>query len=466
MQRPFHILAILFICSVALQSKDIVRPPVESATGDTILVPVRQVETTIAAYLADLKEQGYWNAQIEILTESSDSLHVKALIKQGGVTAIDFVHFKEAIARELPYLQREYFLGQAGITPTDIMRAEGRLRDRGYYLKRLGDVSKDGEGRYHLSYRLVKRPELSIDALAAFNQSAGSDTLAFYGHIYLYVPNLDGNGKSIRLNWKRLKPNSELFFLSYEHPWLFNMPFKADIGFGREVIDGNYQILETRIGVEWTMDWERSMIFQFEDQQSLITYAGSLLNPEWRSSRKQLLGLGYRHGNLDQIAHQGFALRAMLFQELKFEPSSVSRLDVRSEAELSLRSNIFISQRNALSIQNRVNTDEDPSLLKPLGGVGSVRGYEENQIRSLSVASFQHDLYLLIGEQSRLMALADAGLYMKDNAVEVLMGYGVGVQLNSGRGPIRIILATHRGLGLQNSFLHIEYSGGISWIDR
>ena len=81
-------------------------------------------------------------------------------------------------------------------------------------------------------------------------------------------------------------------------------------------------------------------------------------------------------------------------------------------------------------------------------------------------SSFQHDLHLLLGSQSQLLVLLDVGLYHESESIKQLTGYGVGVQLSSGRGPIKLILASHEGLDLRHSFLHIEYSGGLSWIDQ
>ncbi|MEA3288103.1 MAG: hypothetical protein U9Q77_12115, partial [Candidatus Marinimicrobia bacterium] len=75
-------------------------------------------------------------------------------------------------------------------------------------------------------------------------------------------------------------------------------------------------------------------------------------------------------------------------------------------------------------------------------------------------------LHLLLGSQSQLVILLDLGIYYDSKVVRHITGYGVGVQLSTGRGPLKLILAGHEGLGLRNSFLHIEYSGRVSWIDQ
>lgn len=466
MQRLLFIMyaLVLGVTSLSAQSPHI--SLILGASQDTVQVTASQLDSVLNQQLNHYYEQGYWDAQISLSKHDQDSLLLIAQVETGSVTSIENIYFSGNNLRDQWYLNQEYLLGAATINVLKLEQAEHRLLDLGYQLKGERQISKDGQGKYHLKYSIADSPELNIDALAAFNQNSGSDTLAWFGHINLHVPNLDGKGKSISLNWKRLKTNSELFMIAYEHPWLFNNPLKAVFNFGREVVDGNYQIVQGKVGLEWNIDWERSVIFQYEDHQSLITKAGSILNPEWRSTRKQMLGLGYRYSDFDNIAHQGYRFRTSLFQELNFEPSSVSRLDLRLEGELKLFQQLYLSQKTALVIQNQTDVETDPSILMPLGGVNSVRGYEEDFVRSPSVISLQQDLHLPIGNQSQIIALMDFGLYYEAGTLKHLTGYGLGVQLRSGNGPIRITLASHSGVDIRNSFLHIEYSGGNSWIDR
>jgi hemolysin activation/secretion protein len=102
----------------------------------------------------------------------------------------------------------------------------------------------------------------------------------------------------------------------------------------------------------------------------------------------------------------------------------------------------------------------------PLGGVNSVRGYEEAYLRAPNTISMQNTLHYTIGNQSQILAFYDIGLHNTQNSIENIQGYGLGIQLRSGRGPIRLILASHKGIKMSNSFFHLEYSGGIPWIDR
>jgi len=437
------------------------------AVRDTVLIPQAALDQYLQKQLHDLKQQGYWDASFRVDRQGQDTTLLEVIRQRGERPTIWQVEFPGLDDRIAQYLQREYFLGRAGITSSDLNRAEHRLVALGYILKGRRQVTRDRSGEYHVSYGQINSPEISLDALAAFSQAPDADTLAWFGHLNVFIPNLDGRGKSLRFNWQRLKSSSEQFQITYQQPWLFGQPLQGSINYGREVVDGNYQIIQSRIGLDWSIDWDRSLIFDAEQKQSLITYDGQFLNPEWRAVKRQMLGLGYVQTRLQHGEHQGLDLSTALYQEVNLQPNSINRFSLRSELEWPLFAGLYFAQRSSILLQNRVQALTDPSLLEPLGGVNSVRGYAENRFRSPSVASLQHELQVPFGRGSGIFAIFDLGAYTDDRgALTVITGYGAGLQLRSGRGPLRLVIATHPGLALGSSFLHIEYNGGLSWIKR
>ncbi|MCF7807899.1 MAG: BamA/TamA family outer membrane protein [Candidatus Marinimicrobia bacterium] len=432
---------------------------------DTLLVKSDQLDQTIAGFLKDARRSGYWNANVQLIP-TSDPAVVKLIMEQGEAIQLEYIHFEGIEDKESAFLRKELLKNKAYLFPTDIGRSVVVLSNLGYSLREKPIISKDANDTFHLSYLIQNKPSVGIDALAAFNQAAGADTVSFYGHIDISAPNISGAGNAMYLYWKRLNPASESFDISYRHPWIFSTPLALSTGFSREVVEGNYQILVKRFGLEWTVDWDRSLLVHFKDHRSIITYEGGLVNPEWKAIHSQSIGFGYRQNTLDRNVHKGVALNTALFQELNFEASSISHLTVRTELELPLKLFSFVNQRSAVQIQTAGDDIKDPSRRLPIGGINSVRGYSENEYRSRSVASFQNDLVMGFGDQSQIFTLLDVGYYMDEDKLKQLFGYGLGVQLKSGQGPIRIVLATHQGLSIQNSYLHIQYSRSVAWIDR
>jgi len=464
--KMISILMIITILGTGSQAQNITLVMNSDDAIDTLSIQYSQLDSILDARLEAYKGNGNWDASIELVDFDPSSELIIANLKAGEIVSISNIHFAGLSTKDARYLKREYTMGVDTILADKLRHGEARINGIGYKLKNDLKISRDTNDYFHLDYRVQYKPELKAEALASFNQSATADTVAWFGHVNIYVPNFDGKGKSFSLQWRRLRTNSESFALGYGHPWVFDLPLKGVIEFGREVIDGNYQLIRSGMGLDWSLDWERSLIFQYENLQSLITHEGNALNPQWKAHRKQLLGLGYRQTNLNSIAHSGLSLRTTLSQEINFEPSAVRRLTFRSEAELSVNDRLYLSQKTQMVIQNQNIDDSDPSTLEALGGVNSVRGYDENYLRSQSILSLQHDLHLILGGNSHFLVLLDLGLYTESKSLRSLSGYGVGFQLRSGRGPLRLFLASHNGVNVRNSFLHLEYSGGIPWIDR
>lgn len=455
--RILAAISLLFLINLPLQA---------DLPADTLEIAYTELDSKIESFLLAAHSNGHWNARAEVLSLPDSSGKILVVFTHGESVLLKHIHFVGADEKESRFLKREVLRNRGGVSPAELHRTEAVLQALGYVSSGMPQISVDSQRQYHVRYQLQSKPKLRIDALAAFSQNASADTLEFFGHLDLSVPNLDGNGKSIRLNWKRLDRESELLELSYRHPWLFQAPLAVMLGFSREVVEGNFQILNTDLGLEWAMDWDRSLLLTFEDHQSIITFEGRSAHPEWSPLRRQSIGIGYKQAGIDRHRGKGFSLRTTLHQELEFEASSNSRLEARSEFLQGIYRNIAVEQRTAVIIQTNAGAPSDPSLMKPLGGIHTVRGYPEQFLRSSSIAALQHDLNLKLGSTSRIFALVDMGFYGDGNDVKKLTGYGFGAQLGTAQGPIRIIFATHSGLSIQNSFLHIQYSGEVNWIDR
>ncbi|NQT62777.1 MAG: BamA/TamA family outer membrane protein [Candidatus Marinimicrobia bacterium] len=433
---------------------------------DTLQVLHAEIDSILNSRLASISSAGYWDSRIELSQDVEQPNFIMGNIIPGDPSRLSYIHFSGLSDRDSGYLEKEFKMGRPSITTENLQQAKRRLIGLGYQLADMPQLSIDSNAEYHLKYTVINHPELRVQGLASFNRSGTVDTVAWYGQVNVNIPNFDGKGKSFDFAWERLKSNSESFHLGFHYPWLFQLPIEGVFQFGRDVVDGNYQVVQSTVGLEWDIDWERSIHFNYEKNESIITHEGSLLFPEWAADKKRMLGLGYRQTSLNTQTHHGVSLRTTLYQEMNFEPQSISKFKLRSEAEFLLLANFYISQRVDATIQNHTVSLTDPSILMPLGGVNSVRGYEEAYVRAPNTISMQNTLHYTIRNQSQILAFYDFGLHNTENSIENIQGYGLGIQLRSGRGPIRLILASHKGIKMSNSFFHLEYSGGIPWIDR
>ena len=462
MTRPVEILLLhlLLVLSLSAQETYLVMDSGEQRTIHK-LAP-QEVEAFLLQALEQQRKAGYLEASLTLRPTTGDTLQV--FLEQGAQIILSQVHFPRMTPRFESYYRSELLLGQADIAFQDLMPAEQSLRDLGLTRLTSREISRDAGGQYHLAYPESPQPELRIDAMAAFNQASNTDTVAWYGNINLIVPNLGGSGKRIELFWKRLRSNSERFELYYRHPLLFARPLAAEIRFGREVVDGLYQTVTTTGGLNYGISWDQKVSLMYESQATLITREGSELNANWLAGNHRSLGLGYYY-EFRAGAVNSFAIRSSFWHELNFEPNSNSRLELRGEASRHLTGKLTLTQRTLAEVQSHTDPN-DPGARLALGGEGSVRGYEEGHVRSLSIMALQHDLEWRLDSQSRIFGVYDLGFYLEGDKIRQLTGYGLGIQLRSSSAPLRLVIASHAGIGFRHSFIHIEYIGLRKWIDR
>lgn len=465
--RSFQgILFFLLISTAFIKGQEIKVILSSGPHAEMINVQQDQVDSLLQTRLHAAGDQGFWDARIEVDTHGATTGTLVATLLTGQYPRLGAVHFTGISQRETPILTKEYMRGKAYILSRHIKSAEQRILGMGFKFSNRPQVSKDLDGEYHITYKMNDRPDLRIQGVASFNQSSTADTLSWFGDLTVNIPNFDGRGKSIDFAWQRLKANTESFHVGMRYPWILELPFQLAIHFSREVVDGNYQVVSNHLNLQWDLDWERSIYFSLENSESIITLEGSELNPAWEPDRRRLIGLGFRQSGLNVDTHQGLSIRTSLFQEMNFEPESVRRLQMRSETEYPIFGNLYLSQRTSAIIHAGEGNSNDPSILQSLGGIESVRGFEEAFLRAPHVGSLQQTLHYSLGGQSQLLTFYDLGFYSTGDNLKHIQGYGVGLQLNSAQGPIRLIIASHKGVKFGNSYFHIEYARGIPWIDH
>lgn len=453
----------LLLAQVAL-SREVVVTLYQEQEAEMVHLTLQEVEPFIQEKLADLELAGYWQAQARIVGTSSDSISVR--ITPGDKGMISELHFPRMPLKWAAYYEEYALLGDSVVTHDELEKVERWLSTQGVSNLLPAQLTLDGGGKYHLIYSRARQPDLRIDAMAAFNQASGADTLAWFGNIHLIIPNIMGSGKRVELFWKRLKTDSEQFSLRYRHPHLFARSLTAEVQFARDVKEGNYQFLTRHVALEYAFSWDRSLALAMEEQTSLITLKGSLAHPEWQAGRHRYFGLSYFQDGFDVSRQNGFAIRSSLWREMNFEPTSISRLSIRAEWGRRFTDNLYLKQRHVFYAQDRWGDQNDPGLLKGLGGEGTVRGYAEDHVLSRTIYAVQHDLGFRVGQDSRIFGVYDLGAYQSQGQIKYLYGFGLGMQLRSSKAPLRVIFASHPGLGIGYSFLHIEYIGIRKWIDR
>jgi len=335
--------------------------------------------------------------------------------------------------------------------------------------------------KIHLNISPVKSNK--VDALVGLapNQLNDGKMLAT-GYVNLDLHNLFKRGKRLTFNWQQFGVQSQTLNAKYEHTNLFSSPiniqgnfnlFKQDTSF----IDRTFQI---NVGIDKAV-YKVNLMSRFISSRLLSNTTLSDLNKlELIDFNAQYYGIEFVKNEFDYSINptKGWSIRsgANIGTKNILNSSFVSSEYYDSLQTQSLQSNfsmvtdiavpvtpIFVAYSKMELATISSNGELFNNDLYRLGGVNSLRGFNELEIYASSYMMLQLEARLLLSENSRLFGFAD--LALTDNKVlaykDNFLGVGMGLLLDTPSGVIQLVYAVGKSskqlLSLTESKIHVGY---------
>lgn len=302
------------------------------------------------------------------------------------------------------------------------------------------------------------------------NESSGYIT----GLVNISLRNLFGTGRAAAIKWNKYNRDSQELDLRYLEPWLFSFPININLGLYQRVQDTTYVQRKLEGSLEYlaTEDISASVIIASETvvptvrttpvftvyNSSYVTtganlkidtrddpYApteGILFINSYSFSRKSINGPAeYITPNLATLVNlQRFASSFYIFYEL------------------------FLRQIVALGVnvrELRGPTFENSDLYR-LGGTNSLRGYREEQFLGSRLFWSNLEYRALFTRRSYGFVFFDTGYYLRPEepdrnimqSEEFLYGFGLGLNLETGLGVLRVSYALGKGDTFSDGKIH------------
>jgi len=289
----------------------------------------------------------------------------------------------------------------------------------------------------------------------------------FTGLIQLGFRNLFGTGRRFDVNWKKPDRYSDEFKLSYEEPWIFNMPVNLGGSLERIVRDTTY--LDRSYTLFSTVRFSSNFHLKFQ----LITKStipDSDASKNLRLTNNSVLmgdvGLEYDSRDLPYNPRRGLLYHAYYSIGVKknngpsylLEEDSLARREHLQSVRLDFAYYISLSGNQVWSsnfIGKSMTSNKNQLQISDhfwFGGASTVRGYRENQFHGTSVAWCNLEYRFLTGRDSRIFLFNDWGYYYykvdSEKHEDILPGYGLGLRFRTPLG----ILGVDYGLGRGDTF--------------
>jgi len=454
------------------------------------VLDVGTLERDIIGMLARYEEKGYVlaSAQIVRLAPAEDDRNRLEIA----------IHIDEGPLLELGAIE---IVGNGRTTPTFVSRATGikigkpltgfdpegiraRLETTGLFAS-VDSVrlAVDENQRAIMKITLAENPPGAFDALLGYLPNAGSSSGGtVVGDVNILLRHVLGGGRSFSFRFQRNPGSISRVNLKADDPFIFGLPlrlagrfngFQQDSTFDTRSygFEGGYRIQQLELSANTS--WE-------------LTRPGSAKSSTVPRSNSWFAGVGFSFRNLDRRAspRQGIEIesnvengrkeRVLVRDRTEGGTERVLETAFQQRLRVSGRLYTLVKQRHiaVVGIETRAiqsRTYDDADLIR-FGGANSMRGYNEDQFfGNLTVRALSEWRYLL-DPFSFLFTFVDLG-YVNlpevntENAAERvvdqwLVGYGVGLQMQTQAGLFTMSLAFNGDEGLQAK-VHVWMTLGL-----
>lgn len=339
-------------------------------------------------------------------------------------------------------------------------------------------------GKCYLRLTFTEKPANGFDGYIGLlpNENQAGKVLVT-GQVQLALNNLFKSGKTFGLNWQRPNLLSQELAIEYHHPCIVNSPvngsftanlFKQDTSFLNTGLNFGFDVSTSgvgNIGIEAGLLTSRVLGRDINNIDSLFRLA---------DTNTSLYGINYTFRSIDD---PDFPLSGWLAEihidvgnkKILRIPEYANTLDDYPNHQIQIRGNLSISRYSPVNRRSTVLTRisggavSDNHLfyndLFRIGGLSSLRGFNEKYFYSSSYIIGNFEYRLRIEEKSFLLVFADAGWIRNDLSNEMIndwpVGVGGGFSLGTPLGNLAVIFALGRDnnqdFNFKYSRIHIGY---------
>lgn len=289
------------------------------------------------------------------------------------------------------------------------------------------------------------------------------------GQLDLELYHLGGKGRDVAVHWQRLNVETQSLDISAKESFLFNSALDVSLGFNLLKQDSTFLNRYLTLDFGYHVSSNSYLRFftkrQSSDVLSTESYENATNLPDIADYRWNQYGLGWNLNKLDSpyFPRRGFLISSELaignkriLENTGFPPEVYVGLDLNSPQYLGkgeIEKHIFIRPTWGMWFKGSTGFTQNKNLLLNdlfrLGGLKSIRGFNENFFFARSYGYLNMEQRLFFGENSFLMVFADFGIMENPYfapSIDKPISFGAGINLDTGSGVFRFIY----GVGKSN----------------
>lgn len=373
-------------------------------------------------------------------------------------------------------------LRELRINPGEIY-SQKLIEEIPYRLNRLGffnsvnlpDYSINADGEGVLTIDIHDKQTNNFDGIIGFNPgNSQSESGYFTGLVNISLRNLFGTGRAAAIRWQKLDRSSQELELKYLEPWLFNFPLNVEAGLFQRNQDTIYVQRRLNFSISYLATEDISAAFIFSTE-SVIPGDNDTLTFTVYNSTSITTGLNLKIDSRDDpyaptkgilfINAYSFSQKKINGPEKFISPGFATNINLqRFELEFRIFYQPFQRQVIALGLYGKELRGNffDQSDLYRLGGTNSLRGYRQDQFLGSRIFWSNLEYRFSLTRRSFTFLFIDTGYFFLDGdkfrniarSEAFKIGYGLGINLETGLGVIGVSFALAKGDGFSDGKIH------------
>lgn len=450
-----------------------------------------QLEELYQKILSYSENRGYPFAKARLdsfqLDSSSSSISASLLYETGPQITFDTLNIIGELSIKSSFLANYLRLGKNQLfNQANVTNISERLAKLPYLREKRNSEVLFSNKKAYVSLFLEKRKANQVDGILGIqpNEEKPNEVL-LTGEVNLKLYNLFKSGKTFLAKWQRLTSASQLLDLEYRHPALFGSNLEAGLKFYLLREDSTFLSTYQEIKLSFPLSLREQFQFfiNFKSSSTGSRFQFSSLDslPNISDLSITSYGVRYDYQKLDDFFYPRKGMRINLEggvgrKRIATNPLLADSLYeglVLNSSQLSLRGNLEfyqpIFQRNTFYGRFQFAWLNNQSLflndLYRIGGLNSLRGFNENNFFASLYAILNLEYRLWVDKESYLFLLFDQSFYERRTFQEVQQdtpfGVGVGLSLTTKGGILNVVYALgnerESAIAFQNAKIHVGF---------
>lgn len=435
---------------------------------------VRKIQEKILRYC---ENNGYPFASVKldsVTLAGNSSISASLSLQKNILIKIDSVVNRGSAKISSVYLQSYLGIRNGSLYNESAIRKTGiRIKELPFAKERIPfRVLFPGE-KAKIELFLEKKQASRFDGIVGLLPDNKTGKVLFTGDVRLKLHNSFNRGELLELNWRRLQVSTQDLKSRIVLPFLFKSPFGIDANFKLYKKDTTFLEVNPNLGVQYHLSGENYFkVFVNRKQLTLINTKGLeniTVLPPYADITSSLYGMSLKLENLDYRLNprKGYSITGTvgagnktIKKNDKLNPVIYNDLKLNSvQYNIELDAQVFIPIQNRSTLKLGTNSAylQNENLFQNelfrIGGLKTLRGFDEESILASSYYIFTLEYRFLLEENSYLFFFGD-GAYYENQSIsfsgdryDTPYGFGTGISFETRAGIFSINYALGSQLG-------------------